>query len=137
MKIPVKLILPAVALLSLSGNLQAAKTNPMDCPCYSAMVQLVAEATCKDIWDFTRTGRGKNGWTRNLLWIEGDSCTRLNVSAASSRVDAFRGEASGLASCDVTGDRCLMSELSPAEVKACNIVLRVSKRDVRKLPDCP
>jgi len=118
----------------MAGNIQAAKVNPADCLCHGAMIELAAAASCTDMHKFTREGKGKD-WTKNLFFTEAGVCTVFNVSASGRDVDVFQGSPSGLL-CDWDHTQRCSMDLSAVQLRACDVTLRVIKRDIRRLPDC-
>lgn len=134
-----KQLLLAVVLACFASTTQAGKVDPMTCPCYGTVEALLASSSCTTDWRLRRFGMGKNGWSKLLRWDEGDDCSTFRLSKASNEIVAFNGAASGISVCDVTAATmiCEHEGLEAAQFKACEVLMRVSKREVQRLPDCP
>lgn len=134
-----KQLLLAAVFTCIASTAQAGKVDPMTCPCYPTVEALLASSSCTSDWRLRRFGMGKNGWSKLLRWDEGDLCSSYRLSKASNEVWVFNGAASGTSVCDMTEAtvECRHPGLDDAQFKACEVLLRLSKREVQRLDDCP
>ena len=133
----------AISLLLVTSGAFAAKANPEDCPCLTAMIEAMAITACT-AFAFSESHTVKFGiYEKTLSFGEstGENCDTSFILSNSTgskgtfcQVD-FGGE--------IRGESCTFgrvfvggNNLTPVQEKACDTAIKQFKREVNKLPDC-
>ena len=119
----------------------AGRPDVFDCPCMFAMFDAFGSVECTSYVDTRRDNYGRGDYSKYLSFGEstGGNCANfvLHNMVGDQRMQVFAGTVPGGCSLDTVNLVEMCPITTTAQIRGCEKGMRILKRQIDKLPDCP